>query len=213
MIKQNFQLDALRRYTLLIISYDDETYAFGLDYMARILEFQISDKTYLSRSYYLSKINIYEDWAYEEKTIEVPEKESDLARSLLFETAFEPEMIGVICEITKMNMALCRKCKGKGFTDWVEDIIEPQWDTRCSEEELKTTRSIMKPLFTQFAFHNNVSAFYKNRKLENEYIQECQLCEECSGVGFDNAFLERYIPDSIIINLFRMVKYHNLKSY
>ena len=210
MIKQDFRLNLLRRISLLSVVFADTTFLFGIDFLSRIQEFQIFDKLYVSRSYYDEHLYHFEnDEQYRGKIIEVPEKESDFAKILLTKKV-RSNHITVKTEMSRVNQALCRKCKGKGLTDWIEDIVEPSrlWADRCTNFETDFTQALLLKSYIQFDFHNKVSAFYRNRNLKKEYIQECKICQECYGVGINDAFLGSYVPTPIVENIFTAVQTH-----
>lgn len=209
MLNQGFHLHMLRRLSLLSIVFADTTFVFGMDFVARILKFKIFDKTHVSRSYYEKNIKEFEEGhEYRGQIIKVPEKESELPKILLTKRVANPNEVIVETEMARLNQSMCRKCKGKGVTDWIEDIVEPTtaWDDRCTNTEINLTHEMMLKSYTQFDFHHNVSTLYRNRNFKKMYMQECKICQECCGVGFDSAFLEAYIPTPIIENLFTSVQ-------
>lgn len=210
MIKQDFRLNLLRRIALLSVVFADTTFIFGMDFIARIYEFKIFDKTYVSRSHYDENLYRFEnDEQYRGQILEIPENEYELSKILLTKKVKASE-VTVKTEMSRMNQALCRKCKGKGLTDWIEDIVEPSrlWQDRCTNFEIDFTQALLLKSYIQFNFHNKVSAFYRNRNLKKEYIQECKICQECCGVGFDDAFLGSYVPTPIVENIFTAVQTH-----
>jgi len=208
MIKQDFRLNLLRRISLLSVVFADTTFIFGMDFIARIFEFKMLGKTYVSRSNYEENLYRFEnDHQYRGQILVVPENESELPKILLTKKVKSSE-VTVKTEMSRLNQSLCRKCKGKGLTDWIEDIVEPsqQWNDRCTDFEIDFTHAMLLNTYVQFDFYNKVTAFYRNRNLKKEYIQECKICQECYGVGFDDAFLESYIPTPIVENIFTAVQ-------
>jgi hypothetical protein len=201
----------LRRLSLLSIVFADTTFVFGMDFIARIMEFKIHSETYVSRSFYEKNIQEFEEGhKYRGQIVVVPEKESDLPKILLTKRVAHPNEVIVKTEMARLNQSMCRKCKGKGLTDWIEDIVEPseRWEDKCTNSEIELTHTMMLRSYTQFDFYNNVSALYRNRNFKKMYIQECKICQECYGVGFDDAFLESYVPTPIVENVFTAVQTH-----
>jgi hypothetical protein len=199
----------LRRLSLLSIVFSDTTFVFGMDFIARIFEFKIHNKTHVSKSYYEKNIQEFEEGhKYKGHIIVVPKKESELPKILLTNRVTHPSEVIVKTEMARLNQSMCRKCKGKGVTDWIEDIFEPsqRWEDKCTNSEIELTHTMMLKSYTQFDFHNNVSAFYRNRNFKKIYMQECKICQECCGVGFDDAFLGTYVPTPIVENLFTAVQ-------
>jgi len=206
MQRQSFRLNLLRKVALLSVVFTDTTFVFGIDFIARILEFQIYDKTYVSRSHYEENLYRFEnDEQYRGKIIEVPEKESDLAKILLTKKV-KSHQVEVQIAMSRMGQALCRQCKGKGYTDWIEDIVQPKWTDHFTPDEINLTFAMLLKTYVQFDYYNNASAFYRNRNLKKGYMQECKVCRECCGVGFDDAFLQTYVPHPIVENIFTSVE-------
>lgn len=209
MIKQDFHLHMLRRLSLLSIVFADTTFIFGMDFIARILEFKIYDKTHVSRSYYEKNITEFEEsHKYRGQIVVVPEEESELPKILLTKRVTRPNEVIVKSEMDRLNQSMCRKCKGKGVTDWIEEIVEPsqRWEDKCTNAEIELTHTMMLKSYIQFDFHHNVSVLYRNRNFKRMYMQECEICQECCGVGFDDAFLQAYVPTPIVENLFTAVQ-------
>jgi hypothetical protein len=207
MIEQNFRLNDLRRLTLLVIVLKDTTFIYGTDFFARVLKYQIFDKTYLSKSFYQNNLREIETGEkFRGLILEIPEKESDFAKILLTKRVKNTHNIQVKTELNRIHQSVCRQCKGKGFADWIEDVVEIDWHTSCSPSDLQLTNSLMKKTYIKFNYHNDVTIFYRNRNLQHEYMQECQICPNCDGVGFDGSMLEHFIPYPIIEHMMHSVK-------
>lgn len=207
MIEQNFRLNDLRRLTLLVITLKDTTFIYGTDFFARVLKFQIFDKTYLSKSFYQNNLREIETGEkFRGLILEIPEKECEFAQILLSKRVKDTHKIQVKTELNRIHLSVCRQCKGKGFADWIEDIVEIDWHTSCSPSDLQLTNSLMKKTYIPFHYHNDVTVFYRNRNLNHPYIQECQICPNCDGVGFDGSMLETFIPYPVIDHMMPSVR-------
>jgi hypothetical protein len=200
-----FGLRDIRRFSLLGVVYDKKSYLFGIDALARVLEFRLGDTIYVSRYQYENHIKKYEGHHYRGIHLKVqdPDQEHELLKLILSKRVDNIGDLKVDVEFTHLMNCLCRKCKGKGYVDWVEEMVEPNWEDRCSNAELDFTYQKMLLSYIQFDMYSG-TAFYRNRNIKNEYIKDCKLCPECSGVGYDEATLERHIPSPIV----DAIRYH-----
>ena len=202
-------LHALKQWLMLAIVYEETTFIFTGQFTARLLEYYENNKMHVSRSYYNENFKRYQQETMNGLKCSLPDKEPDMIRTLLrlrwyYGRPQNDIKIGFTYISTVANA--CKKCKGKGFIDWVEEIMEPSWDSFVCDEEVNASVRTMLKSFKQYEYHNEVSVFYRNRNFNHPLIKECKSCPECFGVGFDPADLETYIPSPIIDQIITSVK-------
>jgi len=220
-MEQNFQLNQLRKVMLLAFVYNDNTMVFGPDFIARILECKIHrsnrrnqmSEHHVSRSYYSENSEKFTDRSYSGEELIVPEKneESNLIK-LIIDNRYKDVNQNITCQILAQKACICYGCKGKGFIDWVEEMIEvDQYANYRGQKNYQLIISSLSNSFYEINFNDegnlkNISAFYRRRKLNSEYIKECKICPYCRGVGYDHSAIESFIPFPIVENLFTIVE-------
>lgn len=206
----------IKRNAILCIAYNDMSFIFGIDFALKILEFDTGDESYLSRSYCCSDKSRFYTRIYEGKSLIIPPKEQErdlLIKILEIPAHYRSSDWVVQCEELIGSQVLCKKCKGKGLVDWIEKFVEPKTDhMKFSPEELAITFRSLGSDFQRYEFPNNISVFYRLRKICSDYLRECSLCPVCQGLGFDRFWLDNELPISFISNLTDVIRGHLYKN-
>lgn len=194
-------LNFLRKISLLSVSANHKTYVFGLDFVAEICYFVENTITYMSRGFYrdnLEMIESNEKWRGIHPEIDDDEKR--FAYHLLKSRLSDTNKINVFCYMDSISNSICKKCSGKGYLDWVEESLEPSF--ACNTN---FTSKMLSPSYNEhILYESNTYILYRRRNFKSEYMKDCTVCDECSGLGFERNLLESYFSPRTV-DLLRML--------
>ena len=209
MNKRPFQINLLRMFSMLGVVHEDRTYVYGPDFRIRILEASLNGSLHISRSWYREHLHNFNIQHYRGLHINVVKEETELIKALLLGKVKNPSSVFAQVEMEHIPKVMCRKCKGKGFIDWVDESVEPTWETECTQADLDFAYNKMLLSYIEFILPNNIFVYYRRRNLKNEYLKECKICPDCSSIGLSLEMLERYIPEPAVRNIRRLSSYHS----
>lgn len=207
---QEFNIDQFKKEILLAFVYDDQTIVFGPEFVAQVLVLEYGDDydfyVYVSRSYYDEKHDYYSGDNYYGWPASVPDRNNEdfLIKTLIKIKKFAP-VDRLVCKILSMKPCLCHKCKGKGFIDWIEEIIKTDQYNNF-KRDIPITLSILSESYYEINFFNNITVLYRARNIQGEYLRECKICPECHGVGYDHSAVQSFVSYPISEDFFRVIK-------
>jgi hypothetical protein len=198
-----FTHSQLKRNLILGVAFDDKSILFGIDFSLKVLEFKLGEEIFVSRSWYDRDPVKFYTQTYRGRKLVVPEpdQERDIIRRLIdLPSTYRSPDLDIDCELILQSQNLCKRCKGKGLTDWIEELTEPSLHirSRFNPAEMSMTFSSMSKNFIQYEFPNNISVFYRDRILDSDYLRGCCICPACHGVGVERFPLDSELPLAVV---------------